>query len=391
MNELADALETCLRALEEGQSVEAALAQHPDFESELRPLLESSLLARGSRQLVIPEEVKRRGRAHLLQRAAEMRESKRGSHRRMIPIFPRAVIALGLVAVLVLTSTGFVSASSGALPGDQLYPVKRTWEGLRLFFVLNPEGHDLLESQFDQERLDEIDELLGKKQTAPISFTGLVSRQADGQWLVSGIPVSVTEATVLSTNAISDGAPVMIMGITRSDGVVQAEHIQLLQPGGPLPPFEPSENSEPTGSGEQEDAGAASTPVVVVTPSLSATGSQKSAQGQKTYQFSGVVQSMKGEVWIINGQSVQMDQADKTGNIKIGSVVRFYGYFGSDGKFVVTTVQVKSSGNSNSQRNDSGSNTSGNSGNNSGDHEQPGGGGGESGGGSSSGGEDGGH
>ncbi len=384
MNELADALEESLRALEKGQMVETVLMQHPGLESELRPLLEASVLARGARKLVVPGDVKRRGRARLLEHAAGLREAKRALPRRMIPIFPRTAVALGLVILLVLTSTGFVSASSGALPGEQLYPVKRTWEGVRLFFVFSPGEHDLLESEFDQERLNETDQLLGRKLTAPITFTGLVSRQADGQWLVSGIPVSVAAATFPTTSSISDGAPVMITGITRSDGTVQAQDVQLLQPGGLLPPFEPSENIEPHASGAQEGVNVTSTPVSA-TPVTSGLASPKSAQGQKSYQFSGVVQSMNNDVWVINGQSVHLDQADQTGNIKVGSTVSFGGYIGSNGEFVVTGIELKSGGNSNSRRNNSGGSATGNSGEGSNNHGQPGDGEG------GSGGEDGGH
>ncbi len=389
MNELSDALQNCLQGIEDGQAMETVLARYPDLESKLRPLLELSVQARSLSEPAVPEDVKRRGRVRLLQQAAGMRESKRVPHTLRIPNFSRAIITIGLVGALVLTSTGFVSASSGALPGDQLYPVKRTWEGVRLFFVFNPQEHDLLESEFDQERLNEIDELIGKKLTASITFTGLVTRQADGQWLVSGIPVSVASSTSPSFSAISDGAPVTIVGNTRSDGVVEAQQIQLLQPGGPLPPFEPSENNEPISGGEQEDGNAATTPVPVITQAPPVVGSQNST-GQKSYQFSGVVQSMKGNVWVINGQSVYTDQAEITGVIKVGSVVKFDGNFDSGGRFVVTTVEDISGGNSSSHRNNSGGNSSGSSGSGSGDHEQPGGG--EGGGSSGSGsGEDSGH
>ncbi len=389
MNELSDALQNCLQGIEDGQAMETVLARYPDLESKLRPLLELSVQARSLSEPGVPEDVKRRGRVRLLQQAAGMRESKRVPHTLRIPNFSRAIITIGLVGVLVLTSTGFVSASSGALPGDQLYPVKRTWEGVRLFFVFNPQEHDLLESEFDQERLNEIDELIGKKLTASITFTGLVTRQADGQWLVSGIPVSVVSSTSPSFSAISDGAPVTIVGNTRSDGVVEAQQIQLLQPGGPLPPFEPSENNEPISGGEQEDGNAATTPVPVITQAPPVVGSQNST-GQKSYQFSGVVQSMKGNVWVINGQSVYTDQAEITGVIKVGSVVKFDGNFDSGGRFVVTTVEDISGGNSSPHRNNSGGNSSGSSGSGSGDHEQPGGG--EGGGSSGSGsGEDSGH
>jgi hypothetical protein len=374
-NELSEALENCLQAIKKGQSLEAALARYPKLAPELRPLLKTSILARSSRQLVILETVKRRGRMRLLQRAAEMRSAMEITPRRRIPTFSRVAITLGLVGMLVLTSTGFVSASSGALPGDQLYPVKRTWEGVRLFFVFSPQEHDILTSEFDQERLNEIDELLVKGQAAPITFTGLVTRQVDGQWMVSGIPVSVSNSS--NSSLVTEGAPVTITGITRGDGVVEAQQIQLIKPGAPLPPFEPSENGEPNSREEQDNGAVLPTPHIVATANPSGSGSENSTQAHKSYQFTGVVQSIKKDVWVINGQSVNTNQAAMTGNIKIGSVVKFNGYFNPDGTFVVTSLEDNTNDNKIQHRNDSSGSSSG-SGTNG--NEQPGGGeGGDSG------------
>lgn len=368
MTELYEALENCLQDLKNGQTLESALAGYPQLGSELRPLLKVSILARSARPLIVLDSVKRRGRLRLLQHAAEMRTAKNGSLHRRIPGLTRAAITLGLIGALALTSTGIVSASSGTLPGDQLYPVKRTWEGVRLFFVINPQQRDLLESEYEQERLNEIDDLLGKKQAASISFTGLVTRQVDGQWTVSGIPVSVQAATNPTT--ISEGAPVLITGRTNRDGFVEAQQIQLIQPGGPLPPLEPSDDLE------QKDNGSPVSPTVTVgTANPSGQGSQNSTPGYKSYQFSGVVQSMEKNVWVINGQSVDTDKAAMTGNIRVGSTVKFNGYFESDGTFVVTTLEDINTDNKNPKRNDSGGDSAGNTGQN-----QPGGGGGGEGG-----------
>jgi Domain of unknown function (DUF5667) len=374
MNEFYDALENCLQAMEGGQKLESVLERYPDLERKLRPLLETSVLARESRQTVISEAVKHRGRVRLLQRANELRKVKSGSYSGRMHLFPRLAIALSLVGVSVLTSTGIVSASSGTLPGDQLYPVKRTWEGLRLFFASNAEERDLLESQFEQERLDEIDGLLGKGITAPIQFKGLVTMQVDGRWQISGIPVSVPVSTNSPAIDIPDGAPVIVTGVTGNNGVVEAQNVQLLQSGGPLPPFGPSENVESNSNGEHDDGNAIPTPVIVVTPGSGVSGSQKLIQGQITYQFSGVVQSQQKDVWIINGQSVSMDQVGVVGGIKIGSVVKFDGFYDTDGRFVVTKIEIKSADNSNKPRNDTGGNGSGKSANGSDGKGGPGGG-----------------
>jgi uncharacterized membrane protein YgcG len=389
MNDLYNALENCLQGMDEGQELDAVLVNYPKNEQELRQLLEVSLLARNSGHFTISEASKHRGRVRLLQSANELRKVNGASHCRMIPLIPRVAIALGLVGIMALTGTGFVSASSGTLPGDQLYPVKRSWEGVRLLFAFNTQERDLLESQYDQERLDEIGGLLGKRKAAPIEFIGLVTKQTNDRWQVSGIPVTFTGSVSSPNGAIQDGAPVMVTGITSNDGIVEAQKVQVLQPGGPMPPLGLSEKGESYPDGEQEGGDTESTPVAVATPSLPVPGPQAPAQAQKSYQFSGVVQSMLKDVWIINGQSVYMDQADVVAGIKIGSVVIFDGYFDSGGKFIVTMAKVKSSDNLNKpQKGTGGNNGSGSSGNGSDDHH---GGSGGSDGGDSGGSDDGGN
>jgi hypothetical protein len=333
-NKLYDALENCLQALERGQTAETALKRYPDLAQELRPLIEASIRARTLGKVSIPVDVQRRGRTRLLQYAAQLRESGRSSGRRTMPAFSRVAIVLGLASIFVLSSTGLVGASSGALPGDQLYPVKRTWEGLRLFFVVNPGDRDILESKYEQERLDEIDELLTKGRSAPISFFGLVTKQQNGQWLISGIPVSITASTRLPADAISDGAPVLVIGLTLENGVVEAQEIQLLQPGVRLPPFEPSE--------EDDRHNSVPAPIVAETPSVPEDKSQPGGDEHKSYQFSGVVESMEDGVWNINGQPVTVDQAQINGKIMVGSVVKFEGYYDQNGQFIVTKIEAKS-------------------------------------------------
>lgn len=352
-----EALENSLQALEQGQNIESVLSQYPDLARELRPILEASLLARTSGAAPLPSGVQRRGRARLMQRAAELREARSAKRRALIPFFPRLAITLGIVVVLALSSTGLVNASGSALPGDQLYPVKRTWEGMRLLFVFNPQERDLLESEYEQERLDEIDELLTKGRTAPITFSGLVTKQQDGHWLISAIPVNVTASTRLPVDGIPDGAPVMVTGVTRSDGVVEAQEIQPSQAGAPLPPLEPSDNNEGHNNenrGEPEDAHIVPAMTAVSTRGTPVPESQQIRGENKTYEFTGVVMSMQGNVWTINGQAVSVEQAQISGNVKVGSIVKFEGYYDSSGRFIVTKIETKSDGNDGSSDGDHG-------------------------------------
>jgi len=348
-------------------------------------MLEASLRARASSGRGIPGDVQRRGRARLLRRAAEMREARHAPRRRMIPMFSRWAITFGVAGALFLSSTGLVSASSGTLPGDQLYPVKRTWEDVRLLFVFNPQGRDVLTSEYEQERLNEIDELLMKRRSAPITFSGLVMNQQNGQWMVSGIPVTVTNSTRLPADAISNGVPVTVIGTTRNDGTIDAQEVQLLQPGVSLPPLEPSGDNDQNGETDNENHDSqtaptavnnnsqpTSVPVIVTTPVL-AEPQSLSQQPQKGYEFSGVVESMQGNMWNINGQSVIADQAQIDGAVKVGSAVKFEGYYDATGQFIVTKVEVKSvdrptigtnNGDGGSGNSGSGSNSAGDSNNN---------------------------
>lgn len=390
MNKLYDALENCLQKLEHGQDLDSVLKSYPDLAKQLRPMLEASLRARTSGGIAIPRDVQRRGRARLMQRAAEMREAKRAPRRRMIPMFSRWAITFGLAGALFLSSTGLVSASSGTLPGDQLYPVKRTWEDVRLLFMFNSQGRNVLESQYEQERLNEIDELLMKGRSVPIVFSGLVINQQNGQWMVSGIPVSVTNSTRLPASVILNGVPVTVIGTTRNDGTVDAQEVQLLQPGVSLPPLEPSGDNDQNGETDNENhatqvvptlethgvqviptienlnSQATSEPTSVTTSSTPVPEQQSSSQQQKGYEFSGVVESMQGNMWNINGQSVIADQAQVKGEVKVGSAVKFEGYYDITGSFIVTKVEVKSVDGGSATGTSNGAKGSGNSGSSSG-------------------------
>ncbi len=350
MTELHDALENCLQAMERGATIEAALKRYPDLATELRPLLMAASMARHSARVHVPLDVRRRGRSKLQQKAAELAPSRPSPRRRMIPALPRLALTGILAAALVLTSTGLVSASSASIPGDQLYPVKRTWESVQLMFVFNPQQRDLMQSIFDQERLDEISELLGRRQAAPISFSGILGRRSDGNWVVSGIPVSVTGSTNLPAGNVSDGVPITVSGVTRQDGVVEAQHIQILQPGSFLPPLEPSENSDHEGQSSQEEGDSVATPVPSPTPNATPQSTPDTQSEPTTYQYSGIVQSMVGNMWRINGQVVRVDGAVISGQVTVGSLVRFQGYYNADGTFVVTSMQPQS-GSSNTQHN----------------------------------------
>ena len=178
MNKLFDTLEICLQELKNGADLETVLANYPDLAAELRPILNASITARTrSAAVSAPSaEAIRRGRAKLLQRASEMREQKVAPRKRMIPIFQRLAISLTLTTIFLASGTGLVGASSSSLPGENLYPVKRTWEDVRLLFTFNPDRKELLKSEFESERLDEVDGLLAEGRDETI-HAGAIGRK----------------------------------------------------------------------------------------------------------------------------------------------------------------------------------------------------------------------
>lgn len=329
-----DAFEDGLRLLAEGKTVAEAAAALPYAQPEIEDLLSIANEARAAGGYRLSEEASRKLRAKFLHRAAELRETSRAGRHRILPAFPRVAITLGLVVAFALMSTGLVRASSGAVPGDQLYGFKRSWEGLRIFLSRQPSVQYMLASEFEQERLDEIDELLIKRRSAAIKFSGVVSLKQDGTWAVSGIPVHIPSTAVLPGSAILVGQPVLVTGITSPEGAVEAQRIDLLLPGAALPPLAPSAEEQ------QHELDEGSEPAL---PSSGADlGGNDQPQPYITYQFTGVVERMGASVWQINRQEVSVGNATIIGAIKVGGEIRFEGYYSPNGTLIATWIEAAS-------------------------------------------------
>jgi hypothetical protein len=119
MSKVHDILEVCLNEIEQGVDIDTLVSNYPDLADELRPILETSIQARKMAVPVPPEEVVKRNRARLLQRAAEMREEQIASTRRVwfVPL-RRILVTLMVFVFLFVSGTNLVRASSNTLPGD---------------------------------------------------------------------------------------------------------------------------------------------------------------------------------------------------------------------------------------------------------------------------------
>jgi len=262
MNNLYDVLEICLQELENGADLEAVLMRYPDLANELRPILKASVMARTMSVSAPSPDAVRRGRAKLLQHAAQLREAKVAPRsKRMIPFFQRLAISFALTALLLSSGTGLVSASSSALPGENLYPVKLTWENVRLFFSFSHEAHEALEHAFENERLHEVNELLMEGRHETIRFAG-VYMEVSGVAYVSGIHIVILDTSIVPAEPLLNGVAVEVTGHTNAEGFVDIESIALLPAGSVVPAGPPvevkdennnNENSSNTNTGKDSE------------------------------------------------------------------------------------------------------------------------------------------
>lgn len=365
-NKLYDALEICLREIENGVTLENVLARFPDLAAELRPILKASVKARKLNMASAPSpEAIRRGRAKLLQRASEMREAKVAPRRRVIPIFQRLALSLGLTATFLLSGTGLVGASATALPGENLYPVKRTWEDLQLFFIFDKDARDAVQSQFETERLHEVNELLAEGRHEVIQFAG-VFMQVNGMNYVSGVTVVVPATLQIPEN----GTAVIATGRTNAQGFVELESLELLPDGVFVPVGQPVEvesesdsdsnsNSELNSNEDSNNDGSDDGSSSGSSGNSNEVQVENEPEHRENFEVEGLVESLSETTLVINGKTVYLDNPKIEGTLQNGVKVEIKGYYDSDGRFIVTEVKVKRSGSGGGDNNsgsDSGSN-----------------------------------
>ena len=222
---LYDALEFLFSSHRNRCEPDQVLNEYPEIRDDLQPLLDTAILARRANTGDVPEDVMNRSRTQALTHAAALRADKDkpiGAFGRL----PRLATALLLVLVLIMTSSSLIVASAKSLPGDQLYPVKRVVENVRLGITVDISAHQEIEANFQERRLSEVQQLISLQRQEGVSFDAQVRQKGDSRWLVGDIIVVLTPETTI-IGEIFPGMVVEVEGFTQPEGWVVAEEIHL--------------------------------------------------------------------------------------------------------------------------------------------------------------------
>ena len=368
MNNSYNILETCLQDVEKGMDPETVLARYPDLADELRPILESSANARRMAVAGPSAEILRRNRAKLLHHASQLWEEPPATSSRWFPSFQRLAVALVLLVLFFVSGTSLVRAASSALPGDSLYAVKRSWEDVTIFFTFDENVRNLLQVEYENERLEEISGLFASGRPAKVDFAGIVTRQNKDEWMVANIVVNVSPQTDLPDEHVQTGRALRVTGTTKGDGIVLAERIELLPPGAALPEVadeQPEVEAEEPQATPQPNNGGPGSGSSTETPEIEVTTTPSPVATPRIESFEGILNSINDEVWRINDILVNVAIAEIKGIPVIGASVKAEGYYELHGEFIAIKIEIIDHGSGteavNSNNNDDGvANTNGN-------------------------------
>lgn len=123
-------LEECLERLLIGsETLENCLARYPGLASELKPLLETALVAKRAATLQPRPEFKAQARYQFRTALQQIKPKKKAFTWLWQP---RWATVAAVALALILAGGGTVTASSGSLPNQPLYPVKLATEQVQL-------------------------------------------------------------------------------------------------------------------------------------------------------------------------------------------------------------------------------------------------------------------
>jgi LysM repeat protein len=262
--EISEAFNDCLERINAGQSVDSCLRLYPQYAAILRPMLETGQVIRR----MLPPQVEvstAQARARVKFQAA-LRSTPQ---RRPTPL-PRLLplAAAFLIAIFVVVG-GTAAVSQNSLPGDALYGVKRLTESIGLALDQNP----ALVQQYNQRRIDEINQLLAVRRVATVEFQGIITQQSSDVSIIAGLTVQIDPQTQ-RPESLQIGDTVHVEAYTTPTGELVAVRLTLLVESPRLPATTSTATIAPTATTQPS---ATFTPSQTTSPQPTATPTQTAA------------------------------------------------------------------------------------------------------------------
>ena len=167
--EFDNVLNECLeRLLVNGETIEQCLASCPERATELKPLLQTALVAKNASVIQPRPEFKARARYqfHLALQEVAAKRSR--------PLFGwhiRWATAIAILLILLLTGGSTVAAADNSMPDGPLYGVKLATEQVRLTLTPSELGKAQLYASFTDKRVLEIARMAKKGKSKQVERT----------------------------------------------------------------------------------------------------------------------------------------------------------------------------------------------------------------------------
>ena len=251
----------CLDDLESGETIADIVARYPDQAADIRPILEmaqelGTLAADPSPRAQAASQALFLTHARAIGQVEKSRRQGVAGNGRYLSWWRRLGVALAAVVMLLVITLTVVEESAAALPGDALYPVKRTRETLQLALTRDKGA---LTEHLRQIRVDEIRSLLTLQRQETVLCEGVLESMTDTIWQVYGLEVVITTQTkIQGTPRV--GSLVLIRGLTQS-GAYMATEVTVLTPG--------EDTATPTPTATPIPTGDATSPTATPSPSPS--------------------------------------------------------------------------------------------------------------------------
>jgi hypothetical protein len=233
-------LDECVSALQAGVPIDDILAEAPDYADELRPLLYAAAVLANPNPRLAPEQTKSALRREYMKQVTELAAIPAPSlgekKRAILSIIRRRLtrtavlndlvtITLTVVLTLLMVFLLLNYLAVNTLPGDLLYGVKRVSENVQLTLAFDEMYQVKLSEEFNQRRLQEIEQLIRQNRAAVVQFRGVLETKGENLWVVEGHTVFLPVDVELEGN-LREGSTVEVIGLLRTNKILEADTIK---------------------------------------------------------------------------------------------------------------------------------------------------------------------